>query len=110
MQIRKGSFDNPKDPRDFKWYDFETDPVIDVVLVYVTRAQPCGREILFLKRSHRVGALAGQWSVIAGVDDYVDNDPEDASLNVVYKELNEEIGMGNISDATGRIVRFGSNE
>lgn len=77
VHIQKGSFDNSSEQGFFRHFDFETDLVIPVVLVFVIRhieSVGCvnnGPEVLFLRRSFDVGAMQGQWSPVAGVDDWL---------------------------------------
>ena len=117
MQVKTGSFSDPGDPRQFRWYNFdsvEEDPEIPVVLVFVTRHilhakenyQP-GPEVLFMRRGFLVGALQGQWSPIAGVDDlHMPDNPEEATRQVVLAELEDEAG---ITDLAGEVTYFGKN-
>lgn len=112
MKIRKGGYGKPDDPRLFKWYDFATDLEIDVVVVHVVRTHDDHKELLVMKRSDKVGALAGQWSVVAGVDDLVvEEDPEGATLEVVLSELEDEIGLFlDSSVAREYVTHFADNE
>jgi len=100
MQIKRGSFSDPKDPRLFKHYDFNKDPEIPVVLVFPVRKWRGHFEVLFMRRGFKVGAYRGWWTPIAGVDDHVvalnedgQYDDEAGSLASCVDELKEEAGI-----------------
>lgn len=99
MQIKRGSFKDPKDQRFFRHFDFDTDMEIPVVLVFPVReiqegkSEPNDFELLLLKRSQKVGAYQGMWCPIAGVDDHVVDGSKDSikgSIATVIDELTEE--------------------